>query len=139
MDQPLTKHRLNSIFVIDDDPISIFLVETILQDMNISDCILSATNGLEALEVIEERCSDDATNGCPELILLDINMPIMDGFEFMDKFQKLPYPHLDKAKVIILTSSSNLQDVEKSKHFSIYGYMIKPLTKDKLGTLLEER
>mgnify|MGYP002372271797 FL=1 len=67
---------------------------------------------------------------CPEVILLDINMPIMDGFEFMKEFNASTVS--PNSKVIILTSSSNPRDVEMAKELGITGYINKPLTDDKI-------
>lgn len=70
--------KLTSTLLVDDDETTNFVNEMLLKDMGVTEQILTAHNGQEALELILERCEN---NECPSLILLDINMPVMNGFE----------------------------------------------------------
>ncbi|PSR51964.1 response regulator [Adhaeribacter arboris] len=96
--------------------------------------ILAASNGQEALTVLNQAC---LVNNCPELILLDINMPVMNGFEFLRELQNLS---LDAAvfKIAILTSSNNPLDYLMAHKYPIIGYLEKPLTEEKFRSVMVE-
>lgn len=123
--------RFGSVLIIDDDYASNYLTEIILIDLDIATHIHVTRNGREALNFVKENCSEKTIH-CPDLILLDINMPIMDGFEFLEEYEKLPYIQNEPIPVILLTTSTNLKDVEKAKRFKVAGYIEKPLTEEKL-------
>lgn len=129
--------KFSSILLVDDDYASNYLTEIVIQDLAISDSIHLATNGKEALQFVRTHCVEAPYPQCPQLIFLDINMPVMDGFEFMEAFEKL----LDQQSlpsVVLLTSSTNARDIEKSKIYRIAAYVEKPLTEEKLRQLLSE-
>ena len=123
---------LNSILIVDDDDVTRFLMMRVIKKVVRQQPILTASNGQEALGVLNQVC---ATDVCPELILLDINMPVMDGFEFLNAFQKSSFATLP-LKVVMLTSSVNVQDVERAKTYNLAGYLQKPLTEDKLKAII---
>ncbi|MCM5664399.1 response regulator [Galbibacter mesophilus] len=125
---------INAICLIDDDPITIFSVKKLIEVTRITENVISFNNGIEALK----HYRNENNTIFPELILLDLNMPIIDGWEFIDNFSKL---EISKTTYIyILTSSINPEDVNKVKEynnkypFSIK-HLIKPVTKDKLSSL----
>lgn len=123
---------LNSILLVDDDDVARFLMMRVIKKVVREQPILTATNGQEALEVLNQVCTTDV---CPELILLDINMPQMDGFEFLSALQKSALATLP-LKIVMLTSSANPLDVARANSYRIDGYLQKPLTEDKLKTIL---
>jgi CheY-like chemotaxis protein len=120
-----------TILLIDDDPISIFISTSMLQ--NSTDFkIVSYTNAMDALDQLEQWSMLN-TGPFPEIIYLDINMPIMDGWEFLDEFQKFPPVLTGNCCVVMLTSSADLRDVEKAKSYSmVKDFISKPLTGDKI-------
>ncbi len=126
--------KLNKILLVDDDSTSNFLTQMILEDLQVTDHIIVKKNGQEALDYITETCLHN-NESCPELIFLDINMPIMDGFEFLEAFQKLAPKTQQTTPIILLTSSTNPRDVEKAKAYPLAGYIQKPLTEEKLQEL----
>jgi len=128
---------INSICLIDDDPITIFSVKKLIEITQITQTVHSFRNGHEALEYFNNL--DNKTH--PDLILLDLNMPIVDGWEFMDGYSKL---NLKKDVVIyVMTSSINPSDANKVKTYNQkfpfeVKHLIKPINKDKLVALAKE-
>ncbi len=123
--------KVKSVLLVDDDPASNYLAQLLLKRLNTIEHISVAHNGKEALDyVIEQK----AANSLPDLILLDINMPLMDGFEFMEQFQQLPYH--TQSRVVLLSSSVSSRDTEKAAHYQLDAFINKPLTKEKLSKLM---
>ena len=122
---------LNTVLIVDDDATARFLIERILRRVGVSQQILTASNGQEALTVLNQ-----IGPSCPELILLDINMPLMNGFEFLQALQHSTLAPLP-AKIVLLSSSSNPRDVELAKKYSVAAFLPKPLTEDKLRMVLD--
>lgn len=128
--------KLKKVLLVDDDFINNYLNELLLQEMDITEDIMIASNGEEALNYVEQTCK--SIHDCPELILLDINMPIMNGLEFLEAFatrQKDIYNH---TSVVMLTSSSDDKDIEQATKFNIKGYLSKPLTEEKLNLIIDK-
>ena len=90
----------------------------------------SAQTGKEALELLDKLQTEG--KAIPELILLDVFMPIMDGFEFLEAYSKKDYPNKDHVKIIALTSSHDPQHMEKMRQFGVTQYMTKPLEEGKI-------
>lgn len=131
--------KLNKILLVDDDSTSNFLTQMILEDLQVTDAIIVKKNGQEALDYINEICLQK-NEDCPELIFLDINMPIMDGFELLDELQRLNKLHNpdNPITVVLLTTSNNPKDIEKAKTYDITYYIEKPLTEDSIRHLLSK-
>ena len=129
------KQHYKSILLVDDDMLTNYLTKRILDRLNIAARITIANNGKEALDYID-ACIADAKEECiPDLIFLDINMPVMTGIEFLEAYQQKNYNN--KAKIVMLTTSSNERDKAKTGQFNISGYLIKPVTIEKINTLFE--
>jgi CheY-like chemotaxis protein len=119
---------IKDIFLIDDDELVNFLNQEIIRDSypdkNVR-CFESASNALEVIKDIIETAKPQL----PQLILLDINMPVMDGWEFLEEIKRLPKNGLKDCKVIMHTSSIDPRDIEKAKTYSfVIDYITKPLT-----------
>ena len=115
------------IFLIDDDGLVNFLNQEIIKYSYPNKNIRSFDSATAALEVLQDIIkTSNAT--LPQLILLDINMPVMDGWEFLDEFEQLPKSQLENCKVIIHTSSIDPRDIAKAKTYhSVVDYLSKPL------------
>ncbi|MFN6945541.1 MAG: response regulator [Cytophagaceae bacterium] len=123
-------YKFKSVLLVDDDYISNFIADHLLQKHQICDNVIFCRNGDEALRYLRE------TDLFPELILLDINMPVMDGYEFIESFQ---HYNMDKNKtrIIIYTSSFSEKDVDILKNIGFNDYIIKPLTEEKLMNIMK--
>lgn len=132
--------KINNVLLIDDDEIANYMNKLIIEEVNISENIHMAQNGEEALNFIKENCAASKLRKgtCPALIFLDINMPVMDGFEFLEALENLEDFDPENVPVIVLTSSSNINDVAKAKNYKIYGYVPKPLTEEKVKAIAKE-
>lgn len=122
--------------LVDDDQINNFINKRIINKLNITNEVKVALNGEEALEHIERFCNQNGD--CPELIFLDINMPVMNGFEFLNEFKNLNLKNKDEVKIIVLTTSSNPGDLQKLKEHSIKGFLNKPLTEKKILEAIDQ-
>ncbi|MBX9853506.1 MAG: response regulator [Cytophagaceae bacterium] len=131
----MSPYQYNCVLLVDDDGVTNFINHRLIKKLNLTDCIQSAINGNEALRYIKDFISKNDQN-CPELILLDINMPVLDGFEFLDEFQKLNINNRDRVKIIMLTTSTHQKDVLKIAKDTKIGYINKPLTEEKLKECL---
>ncbi|MEK6478926.1 response regulator [Catalinimonas sp. 4WD22] len=125
--------KFNKVMLVDDDEVSNFITTEILNTINLADYILVATNGKEALELLHypsENKTEQDIDCCPDLIFLDLNMPVMDGFEFLEACELCEG---DKIKVVVLTSSTNQKDIEEARKYpQVKYYLSKPLTADKV-------
>jgi CheY-like chemotaxis protein len=130
--------KLQSVLLIDDDFASNYLTRAIIQDMDITEEIYTTTNGEEALHFMKENCLSTDTS-CPELILLDVNMPIMDGFEFLEELHKMETLKNEHTTIVMLTTSSNQRDTEKARKYKVACYLEKPLTEESIRTVLQYR
>ena len=95
----------------------------------------SAQTGKEALDVLDKLQAEGKP--LPELILLDVYMPILDGFGFLEAYTKKDYSGKDRITIIALSSSHDPRDVERMKQFGVTKYMTKPLEEGKIREELE--
>ncbi len=105
--------KINTVFVVDDDPITVFGLKKMLTDIGTAQEIQTFANGKLALDRIVELQADGAD--LPEVILLDINMPIMDGWQFLDAFLGLPIK--ETIRINIITSSIDPYDRQQFLFF----------------------
>ena len=123
--------HFNSILLVDDDYVNNFLTERLLRKSNIAREIRAVRNGEEALTYLAEQ-----KNYTPDLILLDINMPEMDGINFLKNFKRMV---LDKnIRIILLTGSVNPQDRELLNHLGFNDIMLKPFSEEKMSQILKK-
>ena len=127
---------IRNMTLIDDDDIFVFLTKKAIQTTNLVELIKVFGNGLDAINFFKENCNNADT--LPEIILLDLSMPIMDGWQFMDEFTKIA-PKIDKKITIYICSSSiSPSDVLLAKKNNLVSdYIIKPVSKEKLIELIK--
>ncbi len=124
--------KINCIALVDDDEVTNFLNKRLVESTGLFNHVLTFGNGKEILDYMMEENEIE-----PNVILLDINMPIMNGFEFLERHKELPTSN--KADVIIAMLTTSLLDKDKAKaeKLDITEYVEKPLSNDKLKQLLE--
>ena len=127
--------KITCALLVDDDPTAIYLNKRLFQKLDAAEELLVAHNGLEALQLVQANCSGP---GCPQLMLLDINMPIMDGFEFLEAYEQLEIEQRQSVIIIMLTTSLNPDDVQKVEQANITRLLNKPLTEAALKSILAE-
>jgi CheY-like chemotaxis protein len=129
--------KYNCIMLVDDDPITNFINHAALTKMKISRNIAITRNGEEALLYLDEYKSQNQS--LPELIILDVLMPVMDGFEFLEKFERMCNPQFCKSKVIMLSTLFSKSDISilNQKGYSLF--LNKPLNEVRLLEMLGVR
>ena len=125
-------------YVVEDDPVTSVITELIIRRNLRCDEVQSYVNGQKALDQLTAALAKGAS--IPDLILLDLNMPLMDGWEFLEAFTHLAIGK--QVCVFVLTSSIHPDDIEKSKYYKeVKGYFSKPLDNHnvaRMQQLLEE-
>lgn len=117
--------------IIDDDDVYINLVKKIINIKNLSENLLVFKNGKEALDYFKAIITNIDEAAFPEIILLDLNMPVMDGWNFLKEFTQIKSAIKNKTTLYIVSSSINPDDMAKSKEFTdVSDYLVKPINMD---------
>jgi len=127
--------KLSCALLVDDDQTTNYLNRLLLQRMDVADKLLVAINGQEALTLLQEHCTGNS-DGNPVLILLDVKMPVMDGFAFLEAFDTLGLGREQAVIIVMLTTSLHPQDIERVQQLNIAGFLNKPLTEGKVRDIL---
>jgi two-component system chemotaxis response regulator CheY len=124
--------KFNDVFVVDDDKIFHFLIKKLLSSNNIDVSPNFFENGLQAIEGIKSKINNGENP--PDLILLDINMPVLDGWQFLEEYKLLKEKIQKDIAIYIISSSDDTSDKDKAKLFKteIKDYFLKPMTSDSL-------
>ncbi len=133
---------LDTIFCVDDDSITLMLCKKVIERVSFAKEVHTANDGEEAIQYFDElakSCKNDKNIPYPKLTLLDLNMPIMNGWEFLEIYTQKGYPSLFvNAKFIVLSSTIDPKDVDKAKSYSVVvDFLSKPITKEMLENLKE--
>lgn len=134
--------KIEKVMCVDDDPIALLLSKLVISKADFASQVITAANGEIAIKYLErpEIIEEERNSKIPLVILLDLNMPVMDGWEFLEQFSTTLYlEHYKSTKVILLSSSIDPNDIERSKDFSmVAAFLPKPLTKEMLTTILQK-
>ena len=121
--------KVDTACIIDDDPIYVFGIRLLMEDVDFCNEIMVFEDGKQALDTLGPRLRSG--KDLPDIILLDINMPVMDGWQFLDEFTKIPSPK--KITIYMVTSSVDQMDCERAKTYeAVSDYVVKPLSLGKL-------
>ncbi len=125
--------NINLAYIIDDDEITIYLADNIMKKVNFCEKVEKFTDGMDAINRL--KFALEVNENVPDVVLFDLDMPHIDGWEFIEEFSKLPFRK--EIPAFIFTSSMDNEDIEKSKHYdAIKGYIIKPLNVQKINKIL---
>ena len=125
--------KLNCVLLIDDNPADNRYHQIVLEDMKIVESIYSVENGFEALEYLTNEKSV-----MPQLIFLDINMPKMNGWEFLEEYKKLDPKIKNNIVIVILSTSANPADIRKSQEIDdVSDFETKPLTVESIENIID--
>ena len=129
----MLNHKLN-LLVVDDDDINLFIIKKIVEKTGFDIDMVSRSNGQQAIDYINEAIAQN--NPLPKMILIDINMPVMNGWEFIEAYEALTIEH--KVDMYILSSSVYENDIEKTKSYkAVKGFISKPLSMERLTELVK--
>ncbi|KOF01450.1 response regulator [Roseivirga seohaensis] len=121
--------------IIDDDPIFVFGAKRMMELANFCNGFMVFQDGKKALEGLSAIIASG--NNLPELILLDLNMPVMDGWQFLDEFTKIKTDK--KITLYIVSSSIDNEDFKKAETYEVVSnYIVKPITMEALEGILED-
>lgn len=133
----MAERKYKNVMLIDDNEIDNMINQKMIEAAVAANHIYTHTSAKSALEFIKNiEPLAVADQILPEIIFLDIDMPLMDGFQFLDSFEKLGNGVKKKCKIVMLTSSLNPQDLARSKKYrSVMKFLNKPLTHESITNL----
>ena len=130
---------LDKILCVDDDPITLMLCRKVVEKVEFAKEIITVNNGEEAIQYFDMLFEERKNNSdivYPKLVLLDLNMPVMDGWEFLETYITKEYQNVfDSTRFIVLSSSIDPYDINRSKTYPVIGFLSKPVTKEMLEDL----
>ena len=130
----MDKEEIGLVMLVDDNDTDNFISKRIIEITKFAQEVEIKNSGKSALEYLEENKNDPSR--LPDLIFLDINMPIVDGFVFLYEFDKFNETLKEKCKVIILSSSDNKRDIDKIiNNNHVIKFITKPLTENSLSEI----
>ncbi|GAL82882.1 MAG: response regulator [Sporocytophaga sp.] len=126
--------QVNSVMLVDDNDTDNFIHKRVIELTGFAKNIIVKNSGKSALEFLESNKSN--LDALPDLIFLDINMPIVDGFVFLFEYENFPDPVKDKCKIVILSSSDSKRDIDRIvDNEYVINFITKPLSEEALDDL----
>lgn len=120
--------------VIDDDSTFQFIFRKQIEKMEEIEIVNESRNGMEAVSFLKSL--DDTAAVCPDLIVLDLNMPVMDGWDFLDEYGKICENGMSSIPICILSSTINQADFDRANTYdSVKSFFSKPITSEQLKTM----
>jgi CheY-like chemotaxis protein len=126
--------NLKCVMLVDDDQNDNFYHEREIKKCNPDILVIEKNTGSDALEYLKANL--DSEDSLPNLIFLDINMPILNGWEFLDAYEKLDKKLQGGVIIIMLSTSGNIEDIEKARTYKcVADYLTKPLTRELMAEI----
>ena len=138
----MIENMLNCILVIDDDEPTNFMSTLVIEEACCTRHLEIADSGFKALNYLQKASAETTVHNnfiLPDLVFLDINMPLMNGWEFLTEFKKLNNDYFRKPVIIMLTTSLNPDDKHRAENIpEVDGFENKPLTKEMIQKMMEK-
>ena len=123
------------VLIVEDNPIDVFINTRVVEQSGLSKEVMAIQSASEALDFLTKRA---ANSDLPNIIFLDIRMPDLDGFEFLQEFSELPQRVLELCKIVMLSSTIDPLELEKARNSPfVLAFIPKPLTRDKIIELFD--
>jgi CheY-like chemotaxis protein len=136
--QHLMERKLNCVLLIDDDEPTNYYNQQVVESSGHANCVKTVQSGQDALAYLASTSASDPERPCPELIFLDINMPAMNGWEFLEQYRRLDEDQKSKVMIVMLTTSLFPEDRHLAGELpEVSGFENKPLTPEKLDRIIE--
>jgi CheY-like chemotaxis protein len=134
--------KINQLLIIDDDEASRVLMAKVAKELFIAKHIIICPTAFKALSFIKENCLPTLTTPdvfCPEIILLDINMPVMNGYDFLEELYNMESLRHKYTSVLFVSSLPDVKEQYNTSKFAILGYLEKPVTAENLSYALKNK
>ncbi len=131
--------KFRRVVLVDDNRASNFLHQCLLEELSLTDEIVVLSNGRQALDYLTtQRAGGEGSEaGGQDLVLVDVNMPVMNGWELLHELEHVDREYLRRNAVVMLTSCTHETDAARASTLTVRGYLEKPLDEQKVSALLE--
>ncbi len=127
--------KINMSCIIDDDPIFVYGTKKVMKEVDFCEDVMVFHNGQDAINGLRELAEENKE--LPSLIFLDLNMPVMDGWDFLDDFITIPNNNREKVHVYVISSSIDANDFIRARNYEVVNnYILKPIIPDDLIAVL---
>lgn len=127
-----------NVYIIDDDDIYQYLTQKELEKSQRVKSIHTFSDGIKALDHLKQTGEDP--NKAPHIIFLDVNMPILSGWGFIEELRLLKISNLSSTRIYMISSSFDRRDIEKAREYEeVADYLVKPVSRNQMATILEQK
>lgn len=128
--------KINMSCIIDDDPIFVYGTKKVMKEVDFCSDVIVYNNGQDAINGLRNLVEEKKE--LPSLIFLDLNMPVMDGWDFLDDFITIPNNNIEKVHVYVISSSIDANDFIRARNYEVVNnYILKPITPEDLVAVLK--